>query len=117
MIEAKNIVKRYGSLEVLRNISFSVEKGDVIAVIGSSGSGKSTLLRCLIDLEEVDGGTVTIDGTEISVSVNKRMTKRPGLCHIDQSTINGTVTVRMIFTHGITDNTGTLSVRLVRSVI
>lgn len=61
-MEIQNLKKSFGSLEVLRNISFSVEKGDVIAVIGSSGSGKSTLLRCLIDLEEVDGGTVTIDG-------------------------------------------------------
>jgi polar amino acid transport system ATP-binding protein len=62
MIEVQNLRKSFGSLEVLRDVSFTVEKGDVVAVIGSSGSGKSTLLRCLIDLEAVSGGTVIIDG-------------------------------------------------------
>jgi polar amino acid transport system ATP-binding protein len=61
-LEIRGLKKSFESLEVLRDISFSVEKGDVIAIIGSSGSGKSTLLRCLIDLETVDGGSVTIDG-------------------------------------------------------
>ena len=58
----QNLRKNFGSLEVLRDVSFSVEKGDVVAIIGSSGSGKSTLLRCLIDLETVSGGTIVIDG-------------------------------------------------------
>ncbi len=62
MIEIRQLKKSFGSLEVLRDISFSVERGDVIAVIGSSGSGKSTLLRCLINLESIDGGTVLVDG-------------------------------------------------------
>lgn len=62
MIEIRQLKKSFGSLEVLRDISFSVERGGVIAVIGSSGSGKSTLLRCLINLESIDGGTVLVDG-------------------------------------------------------
>ncbi|HIT18035.1 MAG TPA: amino acid ABC transporter ATP-binding protein [Candidatus Fimivivens faecavium] len=62
MIEIRQLKKSFRSLEVLRDISFSVERGDVIAVIGSSGSGKSTLLRCLINLESIDGGTVLVDG-------------------------------------------------------
>ena len=62
MIEVNNLHKSYGSLEVLRGVSFSVDRGDVVAVIGPSGSGKSTLLRCLIDLETVTGGTIVIDG-------------------------------------------------------
>ena len=61
-LEVKQLKKSFGELPVLREVSFDVEQGDVIAIIGSSGSGKSTLLRCLIDLEAVDGGTVTIDG-------------------------------------------------------
>ena len=61
-LEIIGLKKSFDGLGVLRGISFSVEKGDVIAVIGSSGSGKSTLLRCLIDLETVDGGSVSIDG-------------------------------------------------------
>ena len=62
MIEIRQLKKSFGSLEVLRDISFSVERGDMIAVIGSYGSGKSTLLRCLINLESIDGGTVLVDG-------------------------------------------------------
>ena len=61
-LEISGLKKSFDGRGVLRGISFSVEKGDVIAVIGSSGSGKSTLLRCLIDLETVDGGSVSIDG-------------------------------------------------------
>ena len=61
-LEVRQLKKSFGELPVLRGVSFTVERGDVIAVIGSSGSGKSTLLRCLIDLETVDGGWVSIGG-------------------------------------------------------
>lgn len=65
MIQVQNLKKSFGSLEVLRDVSFEVNKGDVIAVIGSSGSGKSTMLRCLIDLEKVTGGSILIDGEHL----------------------------------------------------
>ncbi len=60
LITVENLKKSFGELEVLRGVSFSVQKGDVIAVIGSSGSGKSTMLRCLIDLEKVTDGSIRI---------------------------------------------------------
>lgn len=62
IIQVSHLKKSFGNLQVLKDISFNVEKGDVIAILGSSGSGKSTLLRCLIDLEKIDGGTISIDG-------------------------------------------------------
>ena len=62
IIEVSHLKKSFGHIQVLKDISFNVEKGDVIAILGSSGSGKSTLLRCLIDLEKIDGGTISIDG-------------------------------------------------------
>lgn len=62
IIEVSHLKKSFGNLNVLKDISFNVEKGDVIAILGSSGSGKSTLLRCLIDLEKIDDGTIAIDG-------------------------------------------------------
>ncbi|MEG0899754.1 MAG: amino acid ABC transporter ATP-binding protein [Oscillospiraceae bacterium] len=64
-ITIKNLKKSFGNLEVLKNISFDIETGDVIAIIGSSGSGKSTLLRSLINIEKIDDGTISIDGENL----------------------------------------------------
>ncbi|WP_255723562.1 amino acid ABC transporter ATP-binding protein [Sporosarcina sp. ACRSL] len=65
ILEVKNIKKSYGPLEVLKQISFEVNKNDVIAVIGPSGSGKSTMLRSLVHLEELDGGSISVNGKYI----------------------------------------------------
>ena len=60
LLVAENIKKSFGKTEVLKGISFSLEKGQVLAIIGSSGSGKTTLLRCLNFLELPDEGTITV---------------------------------------------------------
>ena len=65
VLEVKNIKKSFGKTEVLKGISFSLEKGDVLSVIGSSGSGKTTLLRCLNFLEFADEGTISVNGKVI----------------------------------------------------
>ena len=65
VIRVEGLTKSFGDNQVLKDINFDVNKGDVIAVIGSSGSGKSTLLRCLIDLEQADGGTIEIEGRRL----------------------------------------------------
>ncbi|KAA9004209.1 amino acid ABC transporter ATP-binding protein [Paenibacillus spiritus] len=62
IIEVEQLQKSFGALEVLKEITFEVNPGEVIAVIGPSGSGKSTMLRSLIHLEEVNGGTIRIHG-------------------------------------------------------
>jgi len=62
ILEAHNISKRFGTAEVLNNISFSLEEGKVLAVIGASGSGKTTLLRCLNFLEKPDSGRIIVRG-------------------------------------------------------
>jgi polar amino acid transport system ATP-binding protein len=62
LIEVSNLKKSYGKLDVLKQITFDVNKNDVVAVIGPSGSGKSTMLRSLIHLEEIDGGSICISG-------------------------------------------------------
>ncbi len=62
ILKVEGIIKSFGDFQVLKNISFTLEKGQVLAIIGSSGSGKTTLLRCLNFLETPDGGTITVDG-------------------------------------------------------
>lgn len=62
MLEVSRIEKHFGSTEVLRNISFTLDRGQSLAIIGSSGSGKTTLLRCLNFLEMPDSGTISVDG-------------------------------------------------------
>lgn len=65
-IEFKQVEKYYGSNHVLDGISLSVEKGDFVTLLGPSGCGKSTLLRCLAGLETIDGGSITLDGKDIT---------------------------------------------------
>ncbi len=61
-LQVENLNKSFGETKVLENISFSMEKGEVLAIIGSSGSGKTTLLRCLNFLEQAGGGRIVLDG-------------------------------------------------------
>ena len=61
ILQVENIQKSFGKTEVLKNISFSLEKGEVVAIIGSSGSGKTTLLRCLNFLETPDHGKIIVN--------------------------------------------------------
>ena len=75
VLEIKNIKKSFGKTEVLKGISFSLNKGEVLSIIGSSGSGKTTLLRCLNFLEFADSGTISVNGETIFDGENaKRLT-------------------------------------------
>ena len=66
MIKAQNIHKSYGELEVLKGISLSVERGEVVSIVGQSGAGKTTLLQILGTLSAMDSGLLSIDGKEVS---------------------------------------------------
>ncbi|MBN2227744.1 MAG: amino acid ABC transporter ATP-binding protein [candidate division Zixibacteria bacterium] len=61
MITVKNMTRRFGTMAAVDEVSFDVDRGEVVVIIGPSGSGKSTLLRCLNALEEIDGGEIIID--------------------------------------------------------
>jgi polar amino acid transport system ATP-binding protein len=62
MVQAENVVKRFGSAEILRGVSMTVQRGEKIVIIGPSGSGKTTFLRCINHLEKIQGGRISVDG-------------------------------------------------------
>ncbi len=66
MIHVENIVKRFGELEVLHGLSFSVERGEIVSIVGASGAGKSTLLQIIGTLMSPDAGSVTINGRDVA---------------------------------------------------
>ena len=70
ILSVKNLEKKFGNLTVLKDISFDINDGEIISIIGSSGSGKSTLLRCMNQLETITSGTITIDGKTLVETKN-----------------------------------------------
>lgn len=82
IIEVKNLIKNYGDKEILKNISFNINKGEIISIIGESGAGKSTLMRCLNGLEGVNSGSINFYNTDITKLKEKEKLykKTDGLC-------------------------------------
>lgn len=70
MIDVINLKKSFGDVEVLKGIDITINKGDIVAIIGPSGSGKSTVLRCMNYLEEPTSGDVIVDGMNLNVKEN-----------------------------------------------
>ncbi len=70
ILEVRNISKKFNKTQVLKDISFDVNVGEVVAIIGPSGSGKSTLLRCINQLEKVNGGTIKVCDMDMIVGYN-----------------------------------------------
>ena len=73
MLTATDIVKNYGTQKVLRGVSLSIEKGEFVSIMGESGSGKSTLLSILAGNTRADGGSVVIDGVDITAFSHKEL--------------------------------------------
>lgn len=75
MLEAKDIHKKYGELEVLKGVSLKVEKSEIVSIVGASGAGKSTLLQIIGTLDKPDSGTIEIENTDISSLNDKQLAK------------------------------------------
>ena len=76
ILEVKDLRKSFGKTEVLKGVSFSLEEGEVLSIIGSSGSGKTTILRCITQLETADSGTITVAGeTFFAENAEKKSTE------------------------------------------
>ena len=92
MISIENLSKSFGALQVLDDISFRVEKGEFLVILGSSGAGKSTLLRCINGLNDVTAGKVVIAGKEITSKNRKDIRKKAGFI-FQSSNIVGNMSV------------------------
>ncbi|MEP6608378.1 MAG: amino acid ABC transporter ATP-binding protein [Burkholderiaceae bacterium] len=77
MIEVSNVVKSFGSLDVLKGVSFEVAQGEVAVIIGASGSGKSTILRCINFLDDFQGGTIKVNGESVGYDLKPDATRVP----------------------------------------
>jgi lipoprotein-releasing system ATP-binding protein len=75
MIEAFNITKKYGDLEVLKGVSLQIEEGEIVTILGKSGAGKSTLLHILGTLDKSDSGRFTIDGYDVMAMKENELAK------------------------------------------
>lgn len=73
MIEAKNISKSFGKLQVLKGVNVSIKKGEIVSIVGSSGAGKTTLLQILSSLDKADAGSIEINTTPISDLKDKKL--------------------------------------------
>ena len=78
LLEVKNLQKSFGKTKVLKDISFNLEKGQVLVIIGSSGSGKTTLLRCLNFLETPDKGQILVTARCCAMAARSSVTGRFG---------------------------------------
>lgn len=81
MVSIKDIYKSFGDLEVLKGVSLDVMKGEVVCIIGPSGSGKSTLIRCINALNDIQSGSILVEGLEVNdVNLNKlELRKKVGM--------------------------------------
>lgn len=104
--KAQNVVKRFGGLTVLSDVSFEVDKSQVVAIVGRSGSGKSTLLRCLNGLESIDGGDLEVLGQTLPCPPRQLRALREKVGMVFQS--------YNLFPHKTVQENVTLALRIVK---
>lgn len=83
MLKIKNVQKKYKNNVIIKNLSFEIKKGEVVAIFGKSGCGKSTLLKCINKLEEIDSGAIYFEGKNITEIDNVSLRKNIGIVFQD----------------------------------
>lgn len=107
MVQVQGVSKEFpGNIQALKDFSLTIDRGEVVVIIGPSGSGKSTLLRCLNGLEEIDGGSIVIDGIPLDDNPKNRLEIRKEIGMVFQS-FN-------LFPHMTVEENISLAQRLVR---
>lgn len=101
MIKVEHLHKKFRELHAVNDVSFTVQNGEVLSIIGSSGSGKSTVLRCINRLEEPDGGLITIDDEEVCDSNIVKIREKTAMVFqnfnlFNNMTVLGNITVALI---------------------
>jgi len=109
MLRIENISKRFKNIEVFNNITFSINKGEVVSIIGKSGCGKSTLLRCINRLENIDSGTIYLNNIDISKMNLVDLRKNIGIVFqefnlFEHLTVLENLTIGMMKIHKLTEN-------------
>ena len=85
VLDAQHIDKKFGEVNVLKDVSLSIEKGEVLVLLGPSGSGKSTLLRTLNGLETIDSGKILFNGNTLTLTEKAWQKVRPEIGMVFQS--------------------------------
>lgn len=101
MIKVEHLHKKFRELHAVNDVSFTVQNGEVLSIIGSSGSGKSTVLRCINRLEEPDGGLITIDDEEVCDSNIVKIREKTAMVFqnfnlFNNMTVLGNITVALV---------------------
>lgn len=109
MLRVENISKKYKSLDVFKNITFTVNKGEVVSIIGKSGCGKSTLLKCLNRLENIDSGTIYLNNMDVAKMNLANLRKKIGIVFqeynlFEHLTVLENLTIGLIKIHKLSEN-------------
>ena len=85
LVEFKNVYKKFDDIEILKDINFTINKGQIVGLLGKNGMGKTTIIKLMNDLLTPTSGTILIDGNEVGVATKKKISYLPERSYLDKS--------------------------------